>query len=316
MLLLLPLWRSPVVDVTFLLAILLSVVHGFSIVSIQPRNILNNGNGGNLMRFVLDDDRTTSGLKNYNFRGSSSFSSSGRQKKQLPNTVVYATTKSDTDNDTNQEDTTNNIISANTIYFDIEVANKSIGRLIFHLTNPSPLPLHAENIIQLTKGSRRGIDPKAHYIGCEFDYSPASIEDGMGRYRWGHQLRGRGRNAIGRPDVPIHDPINQLANTHPCYGGQYYGDKYIVPDGGHTWEEPGVLLTVPVLGPGHGSSKFSIVRVGESPKEWGERLLMNSGVIGYLDSNSLEVLHSMARQAQGPPTVVASGVLVDEDEIK
>ena len=262
-----------------------SVVHGFLI---PPRN--NNNNNG----------------------------------RQLHDTVNYAITKSTGNNDgttnTNNEDdtttATKNKLSANTIYLDIDVAGNSVGRLIFHLTNPSPLPLHAENIIQLVKGSRRGIDPKAHYVGCEFDYSPASIEDGMGRYRWGHQLRGRGRNAIGRADVPINDPVNQLANTHTCYGGQYYGDKYVEPDGGHTWEEPGVLLTVPVLGPGHGSSKFSIVRVGESPKEWGERLLMNSGVIGYLDSNCLEVLHAMARQTQGPPTVVAAGVLDEDEEYK
>lgn len=77
-------------------------------------------------------------------------------------------------------------ISANLVYMDTEVANQQVGRLVFHLTNPSPLPLHAENLIQLIKGSRRGIDPKAHYVGCEFDYSPPSVVDGMGRYRWGH----------------------------------------------------------------------------------------------------------------------------------
>jgi hypothetical protein len=194
-------------------------------------------------------------------------------------------------------------ISADAIYFDIEVAGNSVGRLMFHLTNPSPLPLHTENLIQLAKGSRRGIDPKAHYVGCEFDYSPATVEDGMGRYRWGHQLRGRGRNAVGRADQPIADPENQLKNTHSCFGGQYYGVKYVEEEG-----DPAILLTVPILGPGHGSSKFSIVRVGESPKEWRERLLLNAGVIGRMDSSSLEVLHAMARQRMGPPTVVAAGV--------
>mmetsp|Transcript_12052 Transcript_12052/g.19373 ORF Transcript_12052/g.19373 Transcript_12052/m.19373 type:complete len:282 (+) Transcript_12052:18-863(+) len=195
-------------------------------------------------------------------------------------------------------------LTADSIYFDIEVANQPVGRLIFHLTNPSPLPLHAENVIQLAKGSRRGIDPKAHYVGCEFDYNPASVEDGMGRYRWGHQLRGRGRNAVGLADRPISDPDSQLRCTHPCFGGQYYGDKYTEKEG-----DPGVFLTVPVAGPGYGSSKFSIVRVGESPKEWKERLLVNSGVIGKLDPSCLETLHAMARQRMGPPTVVAAGAM-------
>lgn len=197
-----------------------------------------------------------------------------------------------------------NQLSADSIFFDIEIKGTPIGRLIFHMTNPSPLPLHAENIIQLAKGSRRGIDPKAHYEGCEFDYSPATIEDGMGRYRWGHSLRGRGRNGIGRADEAIVDRENQLQATHSCFGGQYYGIKYVPPD---DETDPGVILTVPVLGPGHGSSKFSIVRVSESPKEWQERLLLNSGAIGKLDPSCKEVLQMMARQRIGPPTVSNAG---------
>lgn len=195
-------------------------------------------------------------------------------------------------------------LSADSVYFDIEIQGTPVGRLVFHLTNPSPLPLHAENVIQLAKGSRRGIDPRAHYVGCEFDYSPSTIEDGMGRYRWGHSLKGRGRNAIGRADDPIVDKTNQLIHTHSCFGGQYYGDEYAPAE-----NDPGVLITVPVMGPGHGSSKFSIVRVGESPNEWQERLVLNSGVIGRLDPSSLDVLHMMARQRVGPPTVADAGVL-------
>ena len=196
------------------------------------------------------------------------------------------------------------MISADSIYFDIEVANQPIGRLVFHLTNPSPLPQHAENIIQLAKGSRRGIDPKAHYVGCEFDFSPVAVEDGMGRYRWSHQLKGRGRNGIGRADQLITDPKSQAECCQSTFGGQYYGDLYIRKD-----NDPGVLLTVPVVGPGYGTSKFSIVRVEESPKEWKDSLLINSGVIGRLDRSCLEVLHAMARQRIGPPTIVAGGAL-------
>ena len=194
-------------------------------------------------------------------------------------------------------------ISADRIYFDIEVAGTPLGRLVFQLVNPSPLPLHTENLIKLAKGSNRGIDPKAHYVGCQFDYTQDYIEDGMGRYRWGHVCKGRGRNAVGRADQPLSDPENQARNTHSCFGGQYYGDKY------KEGEYPGVLLTVPVVGPGYGSSRFSIVRVSESPREWGDRLLLNSGVVGRLEEESLETLHAMARQRNGPPTIVAAGVL-------
>ena len=193
-------------------------------------------------------------------------------------------------------------LSADSIYFDIEVANQSIGRLIFHLTNPSTLPKHTENIIQLANGSRRGIDSKAHYVGCEFDFSPSSVEDGMGRYRWGHQLRGRGANAVGPANELISDPLSKSKCTHSVFGGQYYGDLY---------EEnvPGVVLTVPVTGPGHGSSKFSIIRINESPMEWKERLAINQGIVGHLDPSCINVLHAMARQRMGPPTVVAAGTI-------
>jgi hypothetical protein len=211
-------------------------------------------------------------------------------------------------------------ISADSIYFDMQVAGTPIGRLVFHLTNPSPLPFHTENLIQLAKGSRRSIDPMAHYVGCEFDHSPAFVEEagGMGnngRYKWGHQLKGRGRNAVGLPNGLIVDPENQLLSTHSVsFGGQYYGDKY-VNDGDDTDDnDPGVVLTVPIVGPGRGSSKFSVVRVGESPKEWRERLLLNLGVVGKMDPSSLDVLHAMARQRRGPPTVVACGVLVLQEE--
>ena len=216
----------------------------------------------------------------------------------------------------------NDRVSASVVYFDIQVAQQDLGRLVFELANPSPLPLHTENIIQLAKGSRRGVDPLAHYVGCEFDYSPLTVEDGLvGRYRWSHQLRGRGRNGIGRADQPIVEADNQRRNTHSCFGGQYYGvstttytdkDDELRVDGEEA--DPLVLLTVPILGPGQGMSKFSIVRVGESPKEWGDRLLLNSGVIGKLQPSSLPVLHAMARQRQGPPTVVGAGVLDNSGE--
>jgi len=197
-------------------------------------------------------------------------------------------------------------LSAETVYFDIQITGIDVGRLIFDLTIPSPLPRHAENLIRLARGDQRSMDPAAHYVGCKFDFGTDYIEDGKGWYRWSHVLRGRGRNAVGRADELISDPNSQLQCTHSVYGGQYYGDKYEERD---DEDDPGVLLTVQVAGPGRGSSRFSVVRVGESPPEWGERLLLNTGVIGRLRPECLETVHYMARQDSGPPTIAAAGVL-------
>jgi len=190
------------------------------------------------------------------------------------------------------------------IYFDIEITEIPIGRLVFNLSDPSPLPLHTENLVRLCEGDRKSIDPLAHYVGCTFEYNANYIEDGSGRYKWAHILKGRGRNAIGRPEEPIDDKKNQRLCFNSCYGGQYYGDRYEEIE-----NDPGVLLTVQVTGLGRGSSRLSIVRVGESPLEWRERLLLSTGVVGRLETSSFETLHVMARQKYGPPTVVASGVL-------
>jgi len=205
------------------------------------------------------------------------------------------------------------------VYFDIAVADREVGRLVFGLTVPSPLPIHTENLIRLARGDRRSVDPQAHYVGCPFDYGADYIEEkadmgGGGRYRWSHVLRGRGRNAVEPFDGTISDPENQRQCVQSVYGGQYYAAEKFAP---LYEDDPGVLLAVQVAGPGRGSSRFSIVRVGESPNEWGERLLLNCGVIGRLDPRCLDTLHAMARQKQGPPTVVAAGVMMEgEDDIE
>jgi hypothetical protein len=145
-------------------------------------------------------------------------------------------------------------------------------------------------------------------VGCEFQHSPQFVE-GFAQYRWGHLLKGRGRNAVGRAEERISDPENMRKCMHSVYGGQYYGLNYDrdVPTVGDRDER--VVLTVPLVGPGRGSTDLSIVRVGESPPEWKERLLLNSAVLGWLDPSSLETLRGMARQTQGAPKVVESGIL-------
>lgn len=245
----------------------------------------------------------------------------------------------------------------------------SIGRLIFHLSSTPidsdekeerffhPLPVHTENFIQLIKGSFRSIDPRCHYVGCTFEYNPNTVElfDGErnGRYKWSHACLGRQRNVISaatngsgprrqQRDQPIKDPTSTVKCTHTCFGGQYYGWKYIEnrDDGrtsdvegnrdrggdrgdqtmygddsssststkGSSADDPNVMLCVAVAGPNYGSTKFSIVRVGESPPEWKERLLLNTGVIGKMDPSCYDVLLKLARQTNGPPVIVSTGV--------
>jgi hypothetical protein len=228
------------------------------------------------------------------------------------------------------------------IYFDIGVKTPSnmlnVGRLWFNLNpknHPHHLPLHTSNICSLASGRRKSVDPKATYVGCTFQFSPATIDDGSFRYRWAHQCDGHRRNAIKASlvsggvtdwDESFSDPERVKECTHNCFGGSYYGWRYdeilaflSEKEGG---DAAAILLTVPIHGPGAGTSRFSIVRVSESPREWGERLLLNSGVVGFLDCfanggfgddtndtrSSLDVLRAMAQQKIGVPTIVGCGI--------
>lgn len=194
------------------------------------------------------------------------------------------------------------------LFLDIVITGEPVGRLVFQIPDPMILPLHIENIMKLCTQERVSIDPRCKYIGCEFQHSPQFVE-GLPQYRWGHVLKGRGRNAVGRGEDRISDPINMSKCTNNIYGGQYYGLDYDedVPIFGE--KDTRVVLTVPLVGPGRGSTDLSIVRVGESPPEWKQRLLLNCAVLGWLEPSSMETLHAMARQTRGPPKVIDSGVL-------
>lgn len=188
------------------------------------------------------------------------------------------------------------------VYFDISIGEEGIGRLVFNLGSDHLLPKHSENLVKLCSGDLRPIDPACSYIKCSFKHSPQFVET-MPQYRWAHVLDGRGRNAVGRATDRITDPEGMKKCTHNLYGGVYYGLKYDESLG-----QNGVVLTVPLVGPYRGSTSFSIVRVGESPQEWQEKLLLNSAVLGWLESG-IEVLHTMARQNRAPPLVTGSGKL-------
>jgi hypothetical protein len=215
---------------------------------------------------------------------------------------------------------------------------------VVQLTIPSFLPRHAENFVRLCRGDLVAVDPKATYVGCTFDdttdyaeYYYTDRTDGTkmhrpnGRYRWSHVVRGRNRNAIGRATEPIVDAASVRQCTNAVFGGQYYGDVVDVDSNNNaivdeessssslspyinaTTVRLGIVLAVSVAGAGYGSSRFALVRVGESPLEWRQRLLLNSGVIGRLVSGH-ETLHALARRdlrtaSSSPPTIVAAGVL-------
>lgn len=188
-------------------------------------------------------------------------------------------------------------------YLDVSVAGENVGKLEFFIPKPrSVFPMHTENILKLADGSSTGLDPRLSYKNCEFQYSPQFIE-GFPQYRWAHNLPGRGRNAVGRAEERIVDVECLQATTYRLYGGIYYGLEYsTIP------EDNAGILTIPMTGPTRGSSGLSIVRVDDSPKEWRERLLLNSAVLGWLEPQSASALQGF-QQTNGPPTVVDCGVL-------
>jgi hypothetical protein len=192
-------------------------------------------------------------------------------------------------------------------YFDIAVADEPLGRLTFCVPRPDTVfPTHVQNILQLVTQARRSIDPRCSYVGCEFLWTFPFVE-GRAQYRWAHVLAGKGRNAVGPATERLGNPDAPQRPAHPLYGGMYYGLAYdeLIPGYG----ENAVLLTVPLTGPGRGSTTLSMVRVAESPLEWRERLLLNSAVLGWLEPSSGDVFRYMAQQTKGPPKVTASGVL-------
>eukprot|EP00562_Extubocellulus_spinifer_P006947 CAMPEP_0178518356 /NCGR_PEP_ID=MMETSP0696-20121128/26213_1 /TAXON_ID=265572 /ORGANISM="Extubocellulus spinifer, Strain CCMP396" /LENGTH=290 /DNA_ID=CAMNT_0020148913 /DNA_START=56 /DNA_END=928 /DNA_ORIENTATION=+ len=214
--------------------------------------------------------------------------------------------------------------SLTSLYLDVSIPNRDNNakdgddsplRLIFHVpTSPALLPLHTENIIKLFSQSQRSIDSRCSYVGCAFRHSPQFVE-GFPQYRWAHVLDGRSINAVGRGSDRIEEKDAMSACRVDVVGsGSYYGIRYEdIPTVGDAYDNTGggrgVALTVPLSGPGRGSTSLSVVRVGDSPQEWGERLLINSAVIGWMDPSCGEALRTMATQTDGPPSVVASGVL-------
>ena len=89
-------------------------------------------------------------------------------------------------------------------------------------------------------------------------------------------------------------------STPGAGGGVYYGQDVDLDA-----DPKATVLAVPVSGPGFGASRFSVIRVGESPGSLQQRLLTNMMVIGTCVEGA-DVLALMS-VADGTPIIVDCG---------
>ena len=180
-----------------------------------------------------------------------------------------------------------------TCYMDIEIGGEAAGRLTF-LMSPDLCPRTVDNFVRLCKGSDAGVDPKLTYAGCRFEaYS--------GKYTY--TCKGNGKHVFGAGKFVEREAMSATRRGTPgAGGGTYYGEEVDLLE-----DESGVVLTIPVSGPGFGASRFAVVRVGESPGSLKQRLLANTMVIGRCaDDASRETLRRMT-VADAAATIVACG---------
>ena len=184
------------------------------------------------------------------------------------------------------------------LWLDLAIAGAPAGSLVFELGAAEMLPRSIANVAALAAGTCTLLDSRLSYVGCAFEHGPSYIAGPQ--YRWAHVLKGRGKPAVS----PARDePAALAACKRSFYGGTYYGMRIEDSPTAQTF------LTVPVTGPGAATSRLAIVRVGESPPAWRERLLLSSAVIGALVAGD-EVVDAMSRSASAP--VVASAGVADD----
>ena len=182
---------------------------------------------------------------------------------------------------------------AQTCYMDIEIDGDPAGRLTFVMADDL-CPRTVDNFVRLCKGSDAGVDPKLTYAGCRFEaYS--------GKYTY--TCKGNGKHVFGAGKFVEREAMSATRRGTPgAGGGTYYGEEVDLLE-----DESGVVLTIPVSGPGFGASRFAVVRVGESPGSLKQRLLANTMVIGRCaDDASRETLRRMT-VADAAATIVACG---------
>lgn len=180
-------------------------------------------------------------------------------------------------------------------FMDVEIEGTPAGRLTFDL-RPDLCPKTVDNFVSLCAGTNVGIDPKLTYKGCTF-------EAYNGKYTY--TCKGNGKHIYGRGKFVERDAMSATRNGTPgAGGGTYYGEPVDLME-----DENSVVLAVPISGPGFGSSRFAVVRVGESPGSLKQRLLANTMVIGRcVDEVSWETLRLMT-VADGRAKIVDCGEL-------
>jgi len=179
-------------------------------------------------------------------------------------------------------------------FMDLEIEGQPAGRLTFNL-RPDLCPKTVANFLALCTGANAGVDPKLTYKGCSFE--PYS-----GKYTY--TCKGNGKHVYGGVGKFVErDAMSATRNGTPgAGGGVYYGEPVDL-----TEDERSVVLVVPISGPGFGSSRFAVVRVGESPGSLKQRLLTNTMVIGRcVDETSWETLRLMT-VADGGAKIVDCG---------
>jgi len=178
---------------------------------------------------------------------------------------------------------------------DLEIEGQPAGRLTFNL-RPDLCPKTVANFLALCTGVNAGVDPKLTYAGCTFE--PYS-----GKYTY--VCKGNGKHVYGASVGKFveRDAMSATRNGTPgAGGGVYYGEPVDLSE-----DERSVVLVVPISGPGFGSSRFAVVRVGDSPGSLKQRLLTNTMVIGRcVDEASRETLRLMT-VADGRAKIVDCG---------
>ena len=183
------------------------------------------------------------------------------------------------------------------IYFDVASAGGSLGRVEVSLESFDCLPRLSENLRLIASNER---SPRCTFDGARLAHSPAGPN-----YKWAHSFEGSGnRPAI---EASLLGADASSANRNDVVGGSYYG----APLG-----DVDVVLTTPLAGPGAKKARFSFVRIGASPSEWKQRLLINSAVLGVaISPDADDVLARLA--ALGPddaPRIASTGVVDAADD--
>jgi hypothetical protein len=187
------------------------------------------------------------------------------------------------------------------VFLDVASGKDALGRLEFELGAASLLPAHTENVRMLCTGERVGCAYR--YLGCFWEAGGAFAAGP--RYGYAAELKGRGRNAYGAASALIADDDALAACARA--GGAYHG--LAVAD-----DATATLLTVPVRGPGRGSTRLRVVRLGAAPPAARAALLRDSAVLGVLAPAGEATLDAMAAAAGGAkakrPRVVGCGELL------